>query len=929
MSRNLKLRSMSQIMGVVSAVIPSNGWEVYPMVKQTLKIFFFLCLSILICSCGVGKKTELEVKVQATLDGEPASQARVLVDGTEVGLTDDKGNLTEKIWRQPGEEVSVEIRMEASGYQVEPWKDSFVVKLPKAGSAESYAIDASLKATKYFTLVVSDDGEPLEDVSIIINGKKRGKTDESGEYVHTYETMPKRGMDFKVSKKGYTTWRKKVRVKPGQTIVASVARKSEMARAAAPVSSMEQSPVSDAAGSQSRPTKKAQRRRTGKIAKVYVSALTETYGVTEGIPNAVVRVDNKQVGKTNREGKFTYVYRGESGREVGLKLTAPGHIPKEWKTTVKLQGKQSIETVFYPRKPRSIRVGLYGYVNNTPEEELADVVGTIEKAIGDNLFIYGSFVEVPKAKLRQAMMDATLDLETMSTKGWRQTKLIETVDMIISGSVTKNDQGMTIESTVNFSDGNTLLSQINKVMKKKQVEDTIKLVVNNIIEQFPFEGTVIAAEQDRYLINLGRLDYKIRRGNEFKYMTAEPTASKRTGLDYHEAGLLVVNDNDEKSSWAELVNLSDNEKMHVGAKVVRRVYLEDIAKDSFILTARAGSSTNSRALWGVNVYLDNTWVGTTGSDGTAVVPVRLHREHDLLLSRYGYEPLQDKLTVEAGNEVKEFSLDVANALFKVDSVPAGAAVFVDGVEMGRTPLLEGTLVNFGFRKVKLSAGGEYRDWEEVLEFNESTVDRTGTDRIMLVKDYLKIGRMAEQNGNIDAAIAAYASTERGHPDYSDARHRLAQLYLDEKEDYDAAIREFENVLSLPENKQIIYKQFAVTYTNLGHAYYEKANQLIHKDKQAAAANYAKALEKLKIAKQNTRFFPNKHYQEAVHDTYYYQAVSYHKLYLVTKKKAILDRADLAWKEYFDFFPKELEGRSEFTKIRQSSRKYWAQIKDLK
>ncbi|MEJ2427430.1 MAG: PEGA domain-containing protein [Deltaproteobacteria bacterium] len=926
---NLKPMSTVQIIGVVSAGIPSIGWEVLAMVKQMLKGLFFLSLSILVFSCGVGQKAELEVKVQATLDGEPASEARVLIDGAQVGLTDNKGNLTQKIWRQPGKEVSVEILLEAPGYQVEPWKDSFVVKLPQGGATESYAIEASLKATKYFTLAVSDEGEPLENVSVIINGKKRGKTNEAGEYVHTYESMPKKGMSFNLAKEGYTSWRKKVRVKPGQTIVASLARKREVAKAEAAPSAGKKHPVSEASASQSRSTKKPPRVQKGKIARVFVSALTETYGVTEGIPGVVVSVDDKQVGKTNREGKFTYVYGGEAHGEVGLKLTAPGHIPAEWKTRVKLRGKQSIERIFYPLKPKPIRVGLYGYVNNTPEEDLADVVGTIEKAIGDNLFIYGSFVEVPKAKLRQVMLDAGLDLETMSTKGWRQTKLIDAVDMIISGSVTQNDQVITIESTVNFSDGSTLLSQINKVMKKKQVEDTIKLVVNNIIEQFPFEGTVVATEQNRYQINLGRLDYKIRRGNEFNYMTVEPGAPGKNGLAYQQAGLLVVNDNEENSSWAELANLKDNEQIGVGAKVVRRVYLEDMARDSFVLAVRAGSPTNSRPLWGVNVYLDNTWVGTTGSDGTAVLPVRLHTEHDLLLSRYGYEPLQDKLKVEASNEVKEFSLDVANALFKVDSEPSGAAVFVDGVEVGKTPLLEGTLVNFGFRKVKLSAGGEYRDWEKVLEFNESTVDRTGTNRIVLVKDYLKIGRMAEQNGNIDEAIAAYGSTERGHPDYSDAHHRLAQLYLDEKGDYDAAIREFENVLSLPENKQIIYKQFAVTYTNLGHAYYEKANQLIHTDKQAAAANYAKAVEKLKIAKQNTRFFPNKYYQEAVHDTYYYQAMSYHKLFLLTKKKSILDRADLAWKEYFDFFPKELEGKSEFTKIRQSSRKYWAQLKDLK
>jgi tetratricopeptide (TPR) repeat protein len=265
---------------------------------------------------------------------------------------------------------------------------------------------------------------------------------------------------------------------------------------------------------------------------------------------------------------------------------------------------------------------------------------------------------------------------------------------------------------------------------------------------------------------------------------------------------------------------------------------------------------------------------------------------------------------------------------KVESEPSEADVFVDGVNIGKTPLLDGKPVNFGFRKVKLSVGGDYRDWEEVLEFNEPTIERIGENKIVFVKDYMKVGKMAEQNGNIDAAIQAYASAEKGHPDYSDARHRLGQLYLDDKNDYDAAIREFENVLSLPENQQIIYKQFAVTYTNLGHAYYEKGNQLIHTNKKAAAQNLAKAVERLKIAKQNARFFPTQHHAEAVHDTYYYRAISYHKLFLITKKRSLLGKANLAWREYFDFFPKKLEGNSSFVKCRNAARRYWAQIKDL-
>ena len=90
---------------------------------------------------------------------------------------------------------------------------------------------------------------------------------------------------------------------------------------------------------------------------------------------------------------------------------------------------------------------------------------------------------------------------------------------------------------------------------------------------------------------------------------------------------------------------------------------------------------------------------------------------------------------------------------------------------------------------------------------------------------------------------------------------------------------------------------------------------MQKDRDAAAQSFAKAIENLKKAKQNTRFFPNLHYDEAVHDTYYYTALSYHKLYQITKKNAILNDANLAWREYFDFFPKNLEGNSAFEETR--------------
>ena len=132
---------------------------------------------------------------------------------------------------------------------------------------------------------------------------------------------------------------------------------------------------------------------------------------------------------------------------------------------------------------------------------------------------------------------------------------------------------------------------------------------------------------------------------------------------------------------------------------------------------------------------------------------------------------------------------------------------------------------------------------------------------------------------------------------------------------------------MPQNQQLISKQFAVAFTNLGHAYYEKGNTLVEKDSDTAARSFAKAIQNLQTAKQNTRFFPTAHYDEALHNTYFYLALSYHKLYLVTRKDAIAHNANLAWREYIDFFPKGLEGNPVFMQSREAARKYWTQIKD--
>jgi len=857
------------------------------MMKHAVRIVFVMFAVFSLFSCS---GENLELRVKARLDGQPADQAKVTVDNEEQGLTGTDGMLTKIIKKKPGVEVEIVVSKEMPGYRITPWKKVFVMKLPKSGTTDVYAFDVELAATRYVTITATDKGAPVAGAIVKAVGKEVGKTDAQGVFVYEYKTLPKSGTDLTVTKPGYATWRKTGKLDPGQKLEAALSKR----------------------------------------AVVTISTLMEEYGHSSGIPGIAVNINDKEVGKTDATGVLVYNFEGEAGKKVPLTLSAPGYIPESWKTSIVLGGEVSIQRYFYPTTPRPIRTGIYRFVSNAPSVDLKDVLSQTETSVAAQLFKHSCFREVPSQTLQAEMKQARLSIEKITANGWHNTPLKKTVDMIIVGSIAKDEKGFLIETKFYASGGKLILSQMARAKSAGDINSAAKETANAVLDRFPFEGTVVSSEGERYRINLGKSGYRITKGTDFMLMAPRLSETGKVS-GYRETGKLRVKKAEESASWTEVEELKKEEKITVGDRVVRRIYREgeeEASRNTFILSAKGGLPPEVSPLAAVNIYVNDEWLGATGADGKAEVPVRLNKSFTVMLYRHGYQQVTEKLKIEKSRDTREFVLAVNNAIFKVDSEPSSASVFVDGEKIGQTPILDGKPVTLGFHTIKVSAGGDFRDWEEVVEFSKKEEDRTGDRKIVLPKDYLKIGQRAQQKGDIEGAIQAYKSTEKGHPDYSEAHHRLAQIYLDEKGDYDAATREFENVLSLPENQQLIYKQFSVAFMNLGHAYYEKGNALVQKDKEAAAQNFAKAIQNLQIAKQNTRFFPNVHYDEAVHDTYYYTALSYHKLYLITRKNNLLNNANFAWREYFDFFPRKLEGNGSFEKTREGAQKYWDQIKHL-
>jgi tetratricopeptide (TPR) repeat protein len=853
------------------------------MLVSQLRLLPLLAAAVLLGACG----ERLDIEVRARLDGQPAAQAKVVVDREELGVTDAQGVLVKQIRRKAGTELDVRVSKEMPGYRIEPWQALSVVTLPKEGKANTYRFVADLEAMRYVTLRVNEKGAPLAGAQVSVGGKEAGVTDDKGEVVYLYRQQPANGAELGVAKAGYGAYRATRRLEPGEVIEVALNRQAVVA----------------------------------------IKALTEEYGRASGLPGLSVSIDGKPVGKTDAQGGLTYTYRGEPGKKAVIALAAPGHIPSAWKTTVNLQGPVSVQRYFYPTTPKPIRIGVYRVIGNTPGADLSSVAAQTEQSLAAHLFKFPAFREVPGEKLQAEIKQRKLSIERVAAKGWQDTPLRGTVDMIVLGSVAQDGDGYLVEAKFHTASGKIIFSELARARSARGIDGAVRDIANNVIERFPLEGTVIAAEDERYRINIGK-SWRISRGTEFTLTT--PTFGEGGKVaGYRETGRMEVRRGEDTSSLVDVATLKQGEKVQIGDRVVRRSGGEGDEGERrtyVLLTTKGGVGTDVNALPGTNVYLNGEWKGATGTNGQAEIPLRPGRNYSLMLYRHGYQQFAGKLSVDKSGEAREFVLAANNALFKIDSEPSAASIFIDDEQAGKTPIAARP-VTLGFHSVRLSYGEDYRDFFEVMEFTKKEEDRSGERRVVLQKDFLKIGERARQKGDVDGAIKSYAAAGRDHPDYAEARRRLGGIYLDDKEDYDRAIDEFEAVLALPENEQLIYKQFAVTFTNLGHAYTEKGNRLANSDRDAASQSFAKAIKALQTAKQNTRFFPKEEYDEAVHDTYYYTALAYHKLYLITRQPAVMNSASLAWREYFDFFPKKLESDPSFAQARDAARRYRDQIQE--
>jgi hypothetical protein len=618
-----------------------------------------------------------------------------------------------------------------------------------------------------------------------------------------------------------------------------------------------------------------------KIGVVYSKVIAgyERMGRFVPVADAEVTIGGKAIGKTDVAGSLRYA---APAKPATAEVAKEGFVGLPQGTQVPARRAMQLYVPLVPREAPVFRLFMQKAQNlNAGDAEIEGVLGEVQERLSDQLFSYGCFVAADSEK---------------------------NAELVIATNVSRAPAGLLL--SIRLLAGGKQLAGFAETGRFNRVRSLCEDVTSKVLDSFPFEGHVVGIEGQRVVASLGSAKgRKVSKGDTmilYKWTAAAaPTLTRTTKGTVRRASA--------DSSQLELEG--GVAKAQVGDKVVLVPREREAAFGSAVtVTVKAGIAGSEQPFADVSVYRDGVWVGTTSSEGALKVPVAPGEKHVLLFVKGGIKPYMEEVKVGGSPEEKTILMPEAVAHVRIESEPSGARVTIDDADFGVTPL-EANVV-MGFHRVKVDASGDWRAYDEVLELRSVEENLTGARRIVLQKDTLRQAEMMVAKGDVDGAIAALSAVERRHPDYSAAHHRVAGLYLDRKGNPAKAIEEYEKVLALPENRELVNKRFAITFLNLGRAYYQLGTP----------QGYEKAISRLLTARANKRFFPKDAADRATHDTHYFLALATHKLYHAQQTPRLLRETAARWKDYFDFFPESLAGEQEVQQARKGAEDYYEEIK---
>jgi tetratricopeptide (TPR) repeat protein len=898
-------------------------------------ISFVITILVLFLYLKETRKKEPEtiltpLKIEAyRVDRHPLPDADVYLNQRFIGKTDEKGVFLKDLKLIVGESYALIIEKDRDGYLYGPWETHFTVEeekkkrrekkreeivevpplegesdilteieraqLGKASLYEKYHFLAFIDGYMYYSIrVVGKNRSPVEEASVIVNGKEEGVTDSRGLFLVKYSGEDVRREIIQIFKEGEHIWMNNLTVGPNSTIDVDL----------------------------------------NKMLLIDLFVYEENYDVIRGIEDVNVylireeQAEQRYVGKTDKEGYLSFAYTDDRDVDgyLNLVIKCPvDYLPEDLNKTYYIKRELPKLTVidFLSRKSAPApKVAVMPFVFKGNRDYFrVKQTQALKTSIEDQLFSKEVFLRASSRRVGELFKQFNIDYSRQNVT-WKEMPLIKkAVDAIIIGEINGSDNDFDVKFYAYDYTGEKIF-EIERKVYLRDFQALSEDIVQGFRSNFPYEGNISSIGEKIY-VNLGRRQGINQNNSLYGFISYYDEISKM--YSKKRVAKLRVIDTGEAFAAAELQDVNEGYLLEAGVKVKRQI--EPVAEVKEVeLTLEIVS--RKKPVADVNIYIDDHWKGQTDEEGIFKMAVASNRNIDILAYKEGYIP--GKINVKITEQLNSLRLTLrqGRTLFRVASIPEGALVMIDGEYKGVTPIIKNpVVVPYGFHLVELELEG-YKRYRTYINFNSRRIYLTDNRILVLFWDYMKDAEEVYEKGDIEEAISILVNIPPSHPDYLKGLEFLGYINLKDVKNYEKSIEYFTKALEIS-NEEGVTIENVFTYYNLAQAYYNEAEKMFYENESVARYYYQQAISHFNSVKAVRNRIPTQNRTALYLDTLYYLAVSHQKLYYLTVQDEFLSGARFSWLDYFDFFDKKLLNDKYFRKQYSTAKSYRKEIKRLK
>jgi tetratricopeptide (TPR) repeat protein len=640
-------------------------------------------------------------------------------------------------------------------------------------------------------------------------------------------------------------------------------------------------------------------------------AYKKIYDYAGGLKGLKVFVDGKNVGKTDRFGHFSYAIKAGPDDLIPVRISAKGLLPQRFDTDFVANGPATLTRYFTPARPPRVRVVMLsteiaGSVTNAEMFAAGSEFNRgLKKSLQKNLFNQPGLTLLPDRVFDEVVSQSKRQVTDLLKFGWANTIIKSKVDALLRPTIAL-DPVPTLELSLISSSGRIISAaaiKVSAVDDRDSIDAAVRELSAKLSKSFPFEGAVASVESKNILINVGKAH---QRGLEIDdWVDIYGTQTSRDGDSklHRRIGVAKITSIMNRTASATIIRIEPRALVASGDLVVlnhnqartQQLIASQKREPSSFLQVLTESST-PEPVHQANVYWKGRWLGATNHLGQLTVPLPKEKGRIKIL-RHGFKPVFKQINFSDPKQSKEFSLRRETAMLRLQTDPSGALVRVDGRQIGRTPFKIPVSVPSGFVKLEVDAPMGYKKYSTVLELDEGTLDLSGPQMIKLERDLRTPSLSLLAAGRYQEAIDRLSEVPESHSDYLFAQHDIGDIYLSRLKNPENALSYFERIISRPEIATFNDKRFISAYINQGLALYLTAVQKGPNGASEAVLQLQKAIEQFKKVEPYLRFVPSKQFAEAAHNVGYYNALSLHKIWSITKDPSSLFMAEKAWQTY--------------------------------